>query len=192
MSTGGSSGLFVRRRSGKLLILRLTPRGLRRLRLETTRSCRISSSTAHERLSSAEGGMAAKRGSLRRMTRTACRKESRSGSSSALQRGFVHQAANGEMRHHQPVEFLPHQVGGLAAQDDLGAAQVGLQFVQGGFDLPALVVERRQFLRRELWRDRESWSPADRSARRRPRLPAGNRSPAPDAVGLASPSRSEG
>jgi FkbM family methyltransferase len=37
MSTGGS-GLFVRRRSGKLLILRLTPRGLRRLRLETTRS----------------------------------------------------------------------------------------------------------------------------------------------------------
>jgi hypothetical protein len=29
-----------------LLILRLTPRGLRRLRLETTRSCRISSSTA--------------------------------------------------------------------------------------------------------------------------------------------------
>jgi hypothetical protein len=44
MSTGGG-GLFVRRRSGKLLILRLTPRGLRRLRLETTRSWRISSST---------------------------------------------------------------------------------------------------------------------------------------------------
>ena len=44
MSTGGS-GLFVRRRMGKLLILRLTPRGLRRLRLETTRSWRISSST---------------------------------------------------------------------------------------------------------------------------------------------------
>ena len=42
----GDSGLFVRRRSGKLLILRLTPRELRRLRLETTRSCRISSRTA--------------------------------------------------------------------------------------------------------------------------------------------------
>jgi hypothetical protein len=42
----GGSGLFVRRRSGKLLILRLTPRELRRLRLQTTRSCRISSSTA--------------------------------------------------------------------------------------------------------------------------------------------------
>jgi hypothetical protein len=42
----GGSGLFVLRRSGKLLILRLTPRGLRRLRLETTRSWRISLSTA--------------------------------------------------------------------------------------------------------------------------------------------------
>jgi hypothetical protein len=31
-------GLAWRGRSGKLLILRLTPRGLRRLRLETTRS----------------------------------------------------------------------------------------------------------------------------------------------------------
>ncbi len=30
--------LLCRGRSGKLLILRLTPRGLRRLRLETTRS----------------------------------------------------------------------------------------------------------------------------------------------------------
>jgi hypothetical protein len=40
------SDLFVRSRIGKLLILRLTPRKLRRLRLETTRSCRSSSSTA--------------------------------------------------------------------------------------------------------------------------------------------------
>jgi hypothetical protein len=31
--------------SGKLLVFRFTPRGLRGLRLETTRSCRISSST---------------------------------------------------------------------------------------------------------------------------------------------------
>ena len=45
MSIGGS-GLSVRRRNGKLLILRLTPRGLRRLRLEETSSSRISSSTA--------------------------------------------------------------------------------------------------------------------------------------------------
>jgi hypothetical protein len=42
----GGNGLFVRCRSGKLLIFRLTARGLRRLRLEMTRSWRISSSTA--------------------------------------------------------------------------------------------------------------------------------------------------
>ena len=41
----GGNGLIPRGRSGKLLIFRFTPRGLRRLRLETTRSCRISSST---------------------------------------------------------------------------------------------------------------------------------------------------
>ncbi|MGH8534511.1 MAG: hypothetical protein ACREV1_17795, partial [Gammaproteobacteria bacterium] len=42
----GGNGLVCRGRSGKLLILRFTPRGLRRLRLDTTRSWRISSSTA--------------------------------------------------------------------------------------------------------------------------------------------------
>ena len=45
MSIGGN-GLAFRGRRGKLLILRLTPRRLRRLRLETARSWRISSSTA--------------------------------------------------------------------------------------------------------------------------------------------------
>ena len=42
--TLGRIGWF--RRSGKLLIFRLTPRGLRRPPLKTTRSSRISSSTA--------------------------------------------------------------------------------------------------------------------------------------------------
>lgn len=41
----GGRGFARRGRSGKLLILRLIPRGLRRLRLETTRSSRISLST---------------------------------------------------------------------------------------------------------------------------------------------------
>jgi hypothetical protein len=38
-------GLVWRGRSGRLLIFRFTPRGLRGLQLETTRSCMISSST---------------------------------------------------------------------------------------------------------------------------------------------------
>jgi hypothetical protein len=41
----GGSGWMRRGRRGKLLIFRFTPLGWRWLRLETTRSCRISSST---------------------------------------------------------------------------------------------------------------------------------------------------
>ena len=41
----GSAGLTCLGRSGKLLILRFTPRGMRRWRRETTRSSRISSNT---------------------------------------------------------------------------------------------------------------------------------------------------
>ena len=59
-----------------------------------------------------------------------------------FQGGFMHQSANSEVGHHEPVEFLTHQIRRLAAQDDLGAAQVGLQFVERGFDLPSLVIER--------------------------------------------------
>jgi hypothetical protein len=40
------SGFACRGRKGKLLILRFTPRKFRRFRLDTTRSCRISSRTA--------------------------------------------------------------------------------------------------------------------------------------------------
>ena len=80
----GGGGLSARGRSGKQLILRLTPRGLRRFRLETTRSWRISSSTASWKACLRRGGIAGKKESFRRTTRTACRKESRSGSSSAF------------------------------------------------------------------------------------------------------------
>ena len=58
---------------------------------------------------------------------------------------FVHQAADGEMGHHQPVEFLAHQVRGAAAQHDSSAAQMGLHFVECGLDLPAFVVEGGEF-----------------------------------------------
>ena len=62
-----------------------------------------------------------------------------------FERSFVHQTSNGEVSHHEAVEFLANQVGGLAAQDDLGAAQMGLEFVERGFDFPALMIERGQF-----------------------------------------------
>ena len=58
-----------------------------------------------------------------------------------LQRSFMHQAADGKMRHQQTEKLLADQFGRLAAQDHLSTAQMGLQLVQGGFDFPALVIE---------------------------------------------------
>ena len=54
------------------------------------------------------------------------------------------QAADGEVGHRQAVELLAHQLEGFAAQNDLGAAQMGLQLIKRRLDLPALMIERRQ------------------------------------------------
>ena len=62
----------------------------------------------------------------------------------------MHQAANSEMSHQETVEFLPYQIGSLAAQHDVCPAQVCLQFVEGGLDLPALMIEGGQFAGRGL------------------------------------------
>ena len=64
----------------------------------------------------------------------------------SLQRGFVHQTANGEVGHHETVELLAHQIGGFAAQHDMGAAQMGLEFIECSFYLPAFMIEGCQFL----------------------------------------------
>jgi hypothetical protein len=151
----------------------------------TTRSCRISSNTASWKAFLSRGGNST-------VERAACvggparRAEKRAGRDllPAFQGRLLHQAADGEMRQQQTIKFLPHQVRCLAAQDDFGSPQVGLQFVQGGLDLPTFVIERRQFLGR-CRSDRGSWSPSDRGARRPAPLPAGNRSPAPPRPGSA-------
>ena len=52
------------------------------------------------------------------------------------QRRLMHQAANGEVQHHQSEKLLARQFRRPAAQNDVGAADVGLQFVQGGLDIP--------------------------------------------------------
>ena len=59
---------------------------------------------------------------------------------------LMHQATNRKVRHQQAVELLANQFRRLAPQYDLGPAQMGLQLIQGRLDLPALVVERGQFL----------------------------------------------
>jgi hypothetical protein len=46
--------------------------------------------------------------------------------------GFMHQAADGVVGHEQSPELLLHQLRRFAAQYDLGAAEVRLEFVQSG------------------------------------------------------------
>jgi hypothetical protein len=52
--------------------------------------------------------------------------------------GFMKETADSEVGHHEPIELLAHQIRGLAAQDDPGAAQMGFQFVERGLKLPLL------------------------------------------------------
>jgi hypothetical protein len=49
---------------------------------------------------------------------------------------LMHEPADGEVSHQQPVEFLSHQVGCLAAQDDFGPAEMGFHFIEGGLYFP--------------------------------------------------------
>ncbi len=48
------------------------------------------------------------------------------------QGGFVHETADGEVRHQQTIELLPYQVRRLTAQDDTCAPQMRLEFVERG------------------------------------------------------------
>jgi len=49
-----------------------------------------------------------------------------------LQGGFVHQAADGKMRHQQTKELLPDQFRRLTTQYDLSTTQMRFQLVQRG------------------------------------------------------------
>jgi hypothetical protein len=62
-----------------------------------------------------------------------------------LQGSFMHQAANGEVRHQQTEKLLLDQLRRLAAQHDLSSAKMCFQLVQRSFDFPPLMIERRQF-----------------------------------------------
>src|ERR1700749_199091 len=92
----------VLRRIGKLLILRLTPRGVRRFRRETTRSCRISAITASWNAALCSGGKSAKSGEFAAHDADGMKKREPVWILIGLQGRLVHQVANGEMRQDQP------------------------------------------------------------------------------------------
>ena len=67
-----------------------------------------------------------------------------------FERRFVHQPAHRKMRHQQTIELLLDQFRRLAPHHDLRPAQKGLEFIERRLDLPALVVQSRQFFGRSL------------------------------------------
>lgn len=56
------------------------------------------------------------------------------------------------MSKHESPELLPNQVGSLASKRDPRAFEVGLDFVESPFDLPALMVQGGKFGSRRLHR----------------------------------------
>ncbi len=74
-----------------------------------------------------------------------------------LERRFVHRPAYREMRHQQAVELLLDEFRSLAPQHDPRPAQVGLEFIECGLDLPALVIQGRQFFGGSLLMTQNPW-----------------------------------
>ena len=60
-----------------------------------------------------------------------------------FQGGFMHQAADGVVRHQQTVEFLLNEFRCLTAQNNLSATQMRFELVQRVFDFPAFVIQCR-------------------------------------------------
>ena len=125
---GGRSAL---RRTGKLLILRLTPRLLRRWARGGTRSSRISARTALCSAGLSRGGNGAEDRQFAANDADRVQERQPVGIFVGLQGRLMHEAANSEMQHQHAKEFLPNQFLRLASQDDLGAANPGFQFGQG-------------------------------------------------------------
>src|SRR5450759_1452822 len=111
-------GSEPRRRTGKMLILRLTPRGLRRLRLDTARSSRISSNTPSWNAALSPGGNSGKAGKFAANNTHGVNEREPIRVFIRLEGRFMHQAPDGEVGHQEAVELLAHQVRPFAAQDD--------------------------------------------------------------------------
>ncbi len=130
-----------RMRRLKLLIFRLTPRGLAWPRLEITRSSRISSMVSGV---GSTGGKSAGIDDPAAHDIHGMDERQSIGVLSRLPGGLVDQAAHGIVGEHEPVDFLVDKIRGLGTQGGTFSKDVGLDLVMGVLDFPPLVVERRQ------------------------------------------------
>jgi hypothetical protein len=149
--------------NGYLLILRFTPRGFHRFRLDGTRSSSISLRIRWWKFFLAGGGNSlpdrelpahyAYRMEKREPVRIFRNRPSR----------FVHQLADGKVCQQKTIELLPHQFRSFPAQHDLTSPEMRLPFVQRVFYLPSLVIASGQFFCRCLERIQDrSDQPVDR------------------------------
>jgi hypothetical protein len=67
-----------------------------------------------------------------------------------VQGGLVHQPADGVVDQQHAPDLLDHRLGGLGAQHHTKAPLVDLELIQGGLELPSLVVAGRQLGRGRL------------------------------------------
>ena len=142
-STAGSVGCgqvrCLARLTPKLDILRLTTRGKARSRRMGSSCSAISPVTRARVLAGGSGG----KGRLAGGADLAADDPQGSGERQPVrvdvdcQGGLVHQAADGVVDQQHAPELLGDHVGGAGAQHHTGAALMGLEFVQGGLNLPS-------------------------------------------------------
>src|SRR5512132_548712 len=136
-SVGCGQQRWAARLTPKLLILRLTTRGLARSRRVGT-GCRNSSAVvAVMARASRRGGKAGLLHDLAADHSKGAGKRDAVGVDFAVQGGLVHELPDGVVDQEHAPHLLLHPLGGLGAQHQTGAALVGLQLIQGGLNLPS-------------------------------------------------------
>src|SRR5215218_3421559 len=123
---------WVARLTPKLLILRLTTRGLARSRRLGTRCRRSSAIVAVMARASRRGGKARLLHDLAADHSKGADERDAVGVDLAVQGGLVHELPDGVVDQKHAPHLLLHSLGGLGAKHQPGAALVGFQLIQGG------------------------------------------------------------
>src|SRR5487761_214081 len=129
-------------------ILRLTTRGAARKRRGGSSSKRNSVVAWQYAAANASGGKARVGGGRAARHPERASERQSVGVGVGLQRDLVHQPADGMMHAEIAIYLLDYPLGILGPQYQAGAALMGLELVEGQFELPALGIGGSQFPRR--------------------------------------------
>src|ERR1700712_1174843 len=127
---------------GKLLILRLTARGLCRPRLRSAGREMISRSTRSTIRRRCRGGKSGMEGEMPADHANSMDERELVGIAARLVARLVHQLAQREMHQQQAIEFLFDQIDPMAAQDQPLAGQPDFELGKHPLVFPSLMVKR--------------------------------------------------